>query len=97
MAKEKTAVIVGNWKFVKMDPLNWQLFEHAEVEKGPRKGELDWVKRPNYFGDLANAIVYARNREFERGGATMDLDEAIERLQAVDAKFVKAVRKAVSL
>ena len=97
MAKEKTAVIVGNWKFVKMDPLNWQLFEHAEVEKGPRKGELDWVKRPNYFGDLANAIVYARNREFERGGGTMDLDEAIERLNEVDAKFVKAVRKAVSL
>ena len=96
MAKEKTAVIVGKWKFVRIDPLNWQLFEHAEVERGPRKGEVDWVKRPNYFGELANAIVYARNREFERGGGTMQLDEAIERFKAVDAEFVKAVREAVA-
>lgn len=93
---DKTTVEIGNWRFVRMDSLNWQLYEHAEILKGDRKGEVDWVKRPNYFGELRNAIVYARNREFERGGFICDIDAALARFEEIDAKFLKALKKALA-
>ena len=91
----KPEVIFGTWKFVKTDPLNWQIFEYSEIQSGKRKGELDWVKRPNYFGELKYAVVYARNRDFERGLDTTDIDGAIERFEKVDTKFLKAISKAL--
>ena len=92
---DKTTVTVGKWMFKRTDPLNWQLFELKEIERGDSKGELGWVKRPNYFGELVNAVVFARNREFDRKGDFATLDAYIEELRREDARFEKAIRKAL--
>ena len=80
---DKTTVTVGKWMFKRADPLNWQLFELKEVERGDSKGEL------------VSAVVFARNREFDRKGDFATLDAYIEELRREDARFVKELRKAL--
>ena len=92
---EKTEIEFEGWKLVRTDPLNYRLYRFAEKKKGENKGEAGWVAQPNYFGTLHDGVVFARNRTFDMGGFTGNLDEAIVELERLDARFLKAVREAV--
>lgn len=93
---DKTEIEFEGWKLVRIDPLNYRLYKYAEKKNGKNKGEVTWVAQPNYFGTLADGVVFARNRTFDMGGFTGGLDEAIEELRRIDARFLKAVKKAVA-
>ena len=92
----KTAITVGNWRFKRIDSLNWQVFERREVLAGKRKGEVDWTSRPSYFGELVNAVQFARNREFDRKGDFESFDAVLGEMRAIDARFVRELKAAVA-
>lgn len=92
---DKTSIEFGKWRVVRIDTLNWQLSERKEIKNGKRKGEVDFVRLPNYFGRLTDAVVFARNREFEQGGYEGELDGAVKALRKLDRDFLAAVKEAV--
>lgn len=66
--KDKTEIIVlDNWKVVKVNSLNWQVFELKEVGKPvgddmpSREGELAWYSHEAYFATPAYAVLYIWN------------------------------------
>lgn len=91
----KTEVISGSWKFIKSDPLNWQVHELAEIKSGDRKGEVDWVRLPNYFGTLKAAVMFAKERNRERKLETAQLDDAVKQIEKLDKAFIGALEKAL--
>lgn len=98
---EKTEIIIGDLKIVKVDRLNWQIFECREIKKqnNPnfknREGETDWMALPVFFGTLKPALVKAKEIYRERKLPSGDLSTAIASIEKADADFCKLVDKAL--
>lgn len=93
--KKKTTIRFGNWKLEKVDPLNWALASRTGKvgEDGEMKG--GWSTQRNYFGKVVDAAIFARDREFDRGGDFETLDAYIAELRKADKAFVRDLRKAL--
>lgn len=98
---EKTEIIIGDLKIVKVDKLNWQIFELREIKKQinpnckSREGETDWMPHQAFFGTLKPALVKAKEINRGRNIPTGDLNAAIAAIEKADADFIKQVDKAL--
>lgn len=94
--KKKTTIRFGNWKLERVDPLNWALTSRTGKvgENGEMKG--GWSSQRNYFGKVGDAVQFARDREFERGGDFGTMDAYIAELRKADKAFVRELRKALA-
>ena len=99
---EKTEIIVGVWKVKRTDSTNWQIFELREIGKAKpgtksREGETDWIGLPAYYATPLPALE--RCKELNRARElpmSLGLDEAVDAIAKLDAKFLKALKKALA-
>jgi len=93
---EKTEIVVGDFMARHIDPMNWQVFERREIKgTSKRKGEIDWVALPNFYGSLKLALVKMRDLARERKMPRGDLETAIAAIEVADENFLKELKKAV--
>ena len=95
---QKTEIIITDrLKAVKVDSLNWQIFEYREIEDKPnakRAGERDWCGLPCYFGSLKYAMLRLLDVDIATSGESMTLEDAIKRIERCERKIAKAVADA---
>lgn len=95
----KPEIVIGDLKIVRIDSLNWQVFELREIkDKGntKRAGETDWMALPAFFGNIKHALVYAKEYNRIRNIDATDLDAAVKRIAYLDAQFIDAMNKAIA-
>ena len=94
----KPEIFIGDLKIVRVDKLNWQIFELCEIkDKGntKRAGETDWMALPAFFGNIKHALVYAKELNRNRNIDATDLDAAVQRIAYLDAQFIDAMERAL--
>lgn len=95
---QKTEIIVTDrLKVVKVDSLNWQIFEYREIEDRPgakRAGERDWCGLPCYFSSLKYAMLRLLDVDIAMSGEGMTLEDAIKRIERCERKIAKSVADA---
>ncbi|MBR3158429.1 MAG: hypothetical protein IKF14_05235 [Atopobiaceae bacterium] len=71
----KTEIVVNDeWKIVKIDACNWQVFNKREIGKPIKKdvksraGEVDWVALPAFFGRPDGAARYVFDHMGDKAG-----------------------------
>ena len=95
----KPEIVIGDLKIVRVDKLNWQIFELREIkDKGntKRAGETDWMALPAFFGGIKPALEYAKEHNRNRNLDVHDLDAAVKRIAYLDAQFTDAAKKAIA-
>ena len=95
----KPEIVIGDLKIVRIDSLNWQVFELREVKdshKTKRAGQTDWMPLPAFFGTVKSALRYAKERNRNKNLDVHDLDAAVKRIAYLDAQFTDAVKKAIA-
>lgn len=96
---DKTEIIIGDLKIVRIDSMNWQIFEYRKVKdnnKTKRGGETDWIPIQAFFGTLRPALIKAKEINRARKIRSGSLDDAIKAIQAADAGFITHVDKALA-
>ena len=96
----KPEIVIGDLKIVRIDSLNWQVYELREVGKAHRgnsnrEGETDWMPLPAFFGTIKSALKYAKQLNRSRNLDVHDLDAAVQRIAYLDAQFIDAMERAL--
>ena len=95
---DKTEIIIGDMKIVRIDSLNWQVFERREIKdnhKTKRGGQIDWIPCPAFFGGLLPALNYAKERNRNNKLVSGELKDAIAQIEQLDRDFLREAQKAV--
>lgn len=93
----KTTITVGEWRFVRIDSLNWQVQRLREIKangRTERAGEVDWAALPAYFGRLVEAVEWARDRIMDERGDVSDTEAFAKELRRADSEFLCGLKAA---
>lgn len=89
-------VVSERYKVVRIDSLNWQVFEFREIKNKQRAGQKDWVALPRFYGKLTDALAgIARHGNSDACGS-MTLDEAVRAIEKSNERLAREIEKAVS-
>lgn len=91
----KTEIVLDDWKLVRVDQMNWQVFERREVKPKDGPPRVDWVGLPAFFGDIGHAARYMLQRAFGGSGYVGDLAGAVEEFGRIADNLEKSVTRAV--
>lgn len=97
---DRTEIIVnGEWKIVRIDSCNWQVFNKREIGKSnnrggkSRAGEVDWVGLPAFFSSPDVAACYVYNHMGDRAGRK-ELREFVELMESARDEIIAAFASA---
>lgn len=94
----KTEILLNErFKTVKVDELNWTIYELRTIKQTgttKRGGTVDWIQLPNYFAALDNAVLFVARR-LQDNHQKQTLEEAVKAIQSSNAQLAKDVRKAL--
>lgn len=96
--KTRTEITMSErFKVVRVDSLNWQVFEKKKLKKqnNPnlknREGEIDWVKLPAFFGTLDGAARYVLEHSVDKLGK-VEIKQLIDALDSARAEIAAACK-----
>jgi len=100
--KERTEIVVNDeWKIVRADALNWQVFQKREIGKSNnprggrnRAGEVDWVGLQAFFANPESAACYVFKHMGDNAGKRT-LREFINFMRDAEQEVLEGVGKAV--
>ena len=92
--------VLDDYEVRQMDSMNLRVWQYKELERGERKGELDWVGLDSYHSTVAEAVEWIFKHAQRRyyGGVETDLEGAIELLRGIEkdvGKHARAFKKVV--
>lgn len=97
--ERKTEILLNErFKAVKVDELNWTIYELRTIKQTgttKRGGTVDWIQLPNYFVALDNAVLFVARR-LQDNHQKQTLEEAVKAIQSSNAQLAKDVRKALA-
>ena len=97
--------ILDDFEVRYMDAQNLRVWQYKELERGERKGQMDWVPLESYHRDIGDAVAWLRKNMPRRKYRAVEADlegtlgilREIERDMAGHAKrFEKAARAALA-
>lgn len=101
MAKQRTEIVINDeWKVVRENELNWQVYQWREIQKAPggtesRAGEFKWYASGHYFGQLAPALRWIAEEQINNSGEKYDLMQAVSAIETSNLKLASDIRKAL--
>ena len=96
MAKRATTEIQINerWKVVRIDSLNWCVYEWRDGEKDGAN-VTDWFSTKHYFGQLSPALRWITEEQINDSGEKYDLMQAVSAIETSNLKLAKDIRAAL--
>lgn len=101
MAKRtRTEIVIDErLKIVRIDSLNWQVYERRAIKDNhstSRAGEVDWVAMPAFFRRVEHAVEWVARKRFADCGEVFEsLEDAVKAIRASNRKLARDVSKAL--
>ena len=91
--------VLDDYEVRYMDPSNLRVWQYKALDRGKRKGEMDWVALDSYHQSLASAVEWIAKHasRCRYGGVEADLAGAVDLLRDIEkdiAKHARAFEKA---